>query len=295
MAAADIRRLTDVRCELGEGPHYDPATDTAWWFDILGQVLYEHRFVNSETVAHKLPHMGSVVARIDGARQLLVLDNGIYVRRKDNGQLSLLAPLEADEPSTRSNDGRVHPSGNLWIGTMGRKAEPYAGAIYWFDGQEVRRLYDRITIPNSICFSPEGDIAYFADTVAETIWRVAVDSATGMPTGEPERFLSASDLPHGGGFDGSVTDAEGVLWNAAWGGGSVSGFAPDGALVATFEVPAQQASCPCFTRPGFDTLLVTTAWEGYGDAEKSADPGAGYTFVVDGPFRGKADSDFILL
>ena len=55
-------------------------------------------------------------------------------------------------------------SGALWIGTMGRKAEKGAGAIYHFGGGELRRLYASVSIPNAICFSPDGATAYFTDT-----------------------------------------------------------------------------------------------------------------------------------
>ncbi|WP_193178641.1 SMP-30/gluconolactonase/LRE family protein [Oricola nitratireducens] len=294
MAKASTQRLPAARCELGEGPHYDRATDTAWWFDIVGQKLFEHRFDTDETRMHGLPRMGSVAARIDDDRQLLGMEDGLYLRTKADGVLALLAPLEADNPATRSNDGRVHPSGRLWIGTMGKNAERQAGAIYWFDGCTVRTLFRTVTIPNSICFSPDGRTGYFADTAVNTVWRVALDAATGLPLGEPESFLSAKDLPLGGYFDGSVTDAGGVLWNAAWGGGSVSGFAPDGMLIRTFEVPAAQTSCPCFVGPKLDRMLVTSAWQGYSDAARAADPGAGFTYVIDGGFDGHADCAFRL-
>jgi sugar lactone lactonase YvrE len=285
-------RLDAPCCELGEGPSYDSASDTAFWFDIVGRALIEYRFASGPATVHALPRMASVIARIDAKRQLLAMEDGLYLRRTGDGSLTLLAPLEADKPQNRSNDGRVHPSGRLWIGTMGRKAERQEGAIYWFDGAEVRLLYPGITIPNSICFSPDGCIAYFADTIANTVWRVAVDPASGLPTGEPETFLTARDLPRGGYFDGSVTDADGVLWNAAWGSGSVSGFAPDGSLVGTFDVPAAQSSCPCFVGPKLDRMLVTTAWQGYSAAKRSADPGAGYTHLLDGRFHGRADPAF---
>ncbi len=294
MAKANTQRLPAARCELGEGPHYDRADDTAWWFDIVGQKLLEHRFAAGETCVHGLPRMGSVVARIDDDRQLLGMEDGLYLRKKADGALALLAPLEADNPATRSNDGRVHPSGRLWIGTMGKKAEREAGAIYWFDGGTVRTLFRKVSIPNSICFSPDGRTGYFADTAVNTVWRVALDAATGLPAGEPERFLTGKDLPLGGYFDGSVTDASGVMWNAAWGGGSVSGFAPDGALTRTFEVPTAQTSCPCFAGANLDRLLVTSAWQGYSDTARATDPGAGFTYVIDGNFDGRPDCDFRL-
>jgi len=289
---ATIATLPAPCCELGEGPAYEWASDTAWWFDITGRVLVEHRLGAGVSTAHALPRMASMIAAIDGARQLVAMEDGLYLRRRGDGAFSLVAPLEADLTGNRSNDGRVHPSGRLWIGTMGKRAEWQAGAIYWFDGVELRRLYDRITIPNSICFAPDGRAAFFADTAVNTVWRVATDPATGLPAGEPERFLEARDLPLGGHFDGSVIDADGVLWNAAWGGGSVTGYAPDGTSLRTYEVPAAQTSCPCFVGLALDRLLVTTAWQGLGAGARAADPGAGYTYVVDGGFRGVADVAF---
>ena len=106
--------------------------------------------------------------------------------------------------------------------------------------------------------------------------------------------MTADTLPHGGGFDGSVIDADGVLWNAAWGGGSVSGFAPDGSLVRVIEVPAKQATCPCFTGAALDKMIVTSAWQRYDAAQRRADPKAGHTFEIAGGFSGLEAADFRL-
>ena len=73
--------------------------------------------------------------------------------------MTLYRPLEADNAATRSNDARVHPSGTFWIGTMGRQAERGLGAIYALHRGELSRLYESITIPNAICFSPDGTSA----------------------------------------------------------------------------------------------------------------------------------------
>ncbi len=293
MTNAAATKLNAECCRLGEGPNYDRHTDTAWWFDIIGQKLLEHRFASASTVIHTLPRMGSILARIDAGRQLIVMDDGMYVRQIAGGQLSRLAELEADNDSTRSNDGRVHPSGRLWIGTMGKKAEDKAGTIYWFDGVAVRTLYRDITIPNSICFSPDGQTGYFADTKQNTVWRVVLNPEDGTPRGEPEVFVTGDDLPLGGKFDGSVMDEDGVVWNAAWGSGSVCGFAPDATLVRVYEVPAAKPTCPVFVGDKLNKMLVTTAWQGYSEEERTADREAGYTFVLDGNFRGVPEPDFL--
>ncbi|HSJ42907.1 MAG TPA: SMP-30/gluconolactonase/LRE family protein, partial [Xanthobacteraceae bacterium] len=173
--------LSGHHCLLGEGCTYDPATDTAWWFDILERTLFRADLASGAVTSHALPVMASVLAFIDDQRQLLATEDGLYVRGVADGRLTLHTPLEADNAATRSNDGRVHCSGALWIGTMGRKAENGAGAIYHFGGGELRRLYSGISIPNAICFSPDGATAYFTDTRKAILYRVTIDPTNALP------------------------------------------------------------------------------------------------------------------
>ncbi len=271
--------LSERHCHLGEGPTYDAATDTAWWFDILERVLFQADLASGEVTSHELPVMASVLAFVDDRRQLLATENGLYVRDIRHSRLTLHTPLESDNAATRSNDGRTHPCGALWIGTMGRKAEKGAGAIYRFYRGELSRLYASVTIPNAICFSPDGATAYFTDSSEGILHRVAVDPATAMPIGNPETLY---DHRAGtGGLDGAVVDVEGLIWNARWGGSCIDVYTPAGERVRTIRVPAKQASCPVFVGAKFDRLLVTSAWEGMDDRAKAADPHHGKTFILD--------------
>ena len=163
--------------------------------------------------------------------------------------------------------------GGFWIGTMGKRAESEAGAIYRFHGGELRLLYDRISIPNAICFAPGGRRAYFADTSRRTIWTVALDAA-GWPCEGADVFL---DLEAGGlNPDGAVIDAEGALWNAQWGAARVARYLADGRLERTLPLPARQPSCPCFAGAALDALYVTTAREGLTDPTRED----GLTFAL---------------
>jgi sugar lactone lactonase YvrE len=280
--------LCGERCHLGEGPTYDAATDTAWWFDIVERRLFEARLDTGRITIHSLDVMGSALARIDAHRQLLVADDGLYVRDAADGRMTLYHQLEADNAATRSNDARVHPSGTFWIGTMGRQAERGLGAIYALHRGELSRLYDGVTIPNAICFSPDGTIGYFADTGKNVLFRVDLDAATGLPRGAPVALVTRRG---GGGIDGAVVDADGLIWNARWGGGCIDVYSPQGEHLRTLRVPARQSSCPAFVGQDFSRLLVTSAWQDMGDDAKRADPDHGRTFVLDVAARGRAEPD----
>lgn len=280
--------LSAERCHLGEGPTYDAASDTAWWFDILERRLFEAHLASGEIRIHALAVMASALARIDAARQLIVAEDGLYIRNVASGRMELFAPLEADNAATRSNDARAHPSGTLWLGTMGRKAEPRAGAIYVLHRGRISRLYADITIPNAICFSPDGAIGYFADTGTNVMYRVPLDAATGLPSGDPVPFIRHQGI---GGLDGAVVDADGNIWNARWGGGCVDAYDPHGRRLRSLRVPARQSSCPAFVGRDLSRLLVTSAWQDMDERARADDPGHGRTFILDVAARGRGEPD----
>ena len=284
--------LCAERCHLGEGPTYDVTTDTAWWFDILEARLFEARLGDGSIRIHDLGRMASALGRIDAERQLIVAADGLYIRTIADGAMTLHLPLEPGKSGTRSNDARVHPSGTFWIGTMGRQAETGAGAIYALYRGKLSSLFSGISIPNSICFSPDGAIGYFTDTARNVLHHVPLDPATGLPRGEPEVLLRHTGI---GGLDGSVVDAEGHIWNARWGAGSVDVYSPQGERLRSYAVPAKQGSCPAFVGRDLSRLLVTSAWEGMDQAARAADPQAGQTFILEVAARGRAEPDVKLV
>jgi sugar lactone lactonase len=275
-------------CHLGEGPTYDVTTDTAWWFDIREGRLYEAHLTSRNIRVYILGRMASALGRIDTERQLIVAEDGLYIRQIADGAMTLFRPLEADNPDTRSNDCRVHQSGTFWIGTMGRKAERGAGAIYALHGGKISTLFPGISIPNSICFSPDGATGYFTDTARAVLYAVPLNPDTGLPRGEPDVLLRHTGV---GGLDGSVCDADGQIWNACWGASRVDVYSPQGERLRSLRVPAKQASCPAFVGPDLSRLLVTSAWQDMDAEARAADPQAGCTFVLQTSARGRAEPD----
>lgn len=282
-----VPQIFDTRaCELGEGALWHPLRQQFFWFDILGcKLLSRH-----EHAAHSWPlgQMASAAAWLDAAQLLLATEAGLAVLDLDNGRLVPHWRLPASTTALRSNDGRADRHHGFWFSTMGKQAEPGAGAIYRYFRGEVRQLFKELTIPNSICFSPDGRLAYFADTARQIVWRQALD-AQGWPTGERVVFLDLAG--QGLNPDGAVVDAEGGLWCAHWGSGAVMRYNTQAQRTHTFSVGgALHVSCPAFGGQDLRSLLLTTAREGLADP----DAAQGMTYLLDAPTQGLPEPQVIL-
>ncbi len=287
-----VSTLSDISCHLGEGPSFEPSTGTLWWFDILDKRLHGLQISKGIKTAINLPVMASAIFHVDDDRDLILTERGFYVRFHASSVMSLAIPVEDDNPATRSNDARAHPCGAVWFGTMGRNAELGAGAIYHLFKGKVTKLYPSISIPNAICFSPDGHIAYFTDTKVNKLMRVAIDPATALPVGEPKVLVDRSGME--GGIDGAIVDQDGTIWNALWGIGRLAAFSPDGKLIREIDLPAKQTTCPAFIGKNLDRIAVTSARENYDDTARAADPECGKTFVVDLPVKGRPEPTVLL-
>lgn len=271
----------DSRCELGEGPIWHPGIQQLFWFDILNQTLFaatpdghiRDRFIFKD--------VASAAAIVDNDTMIIASGAGMLRLELETDEVTVVAPLEADKPGNRPNDSRVHPSGGFWVGTMSRKGGqgPGQGGVYLYRGGQMEKIVETITIPNSICFSPDARTAYLADTMTGLIRKAAVDPESGKPIGDWQPFASTEG--HRGGPDGSVVDAEGYLWNARWNGSCVVRHAPDGSVDRIIEVPVPRVTCPCFGGKDLRTLYITTAREGMTPAELEQFPHSGSVFAIE--------------
>ncbi len=267
-------------CDLGEGPLWHPERGQLFWFDILGKRLLTVE--NGAPREWQFDGHVSAAGWVDRDRLLIATETGLILFDLDSGAEHPVAAIEADNPVTRSNDGRADPWGGFWIGTMGKDFEPYAGSIWRWHRGRLRRLFDRITVPNAICFSPDRRWACFTDTWSRRVMRQAL-GADGWPEGEPELFLDLREERLNP--DGAVMDAEGCFWVAQWGAGRVARYSPEGTFLSAVEVPARQASCPAFGGTDLTRLFITSARMGLTDPG----PDDGLTFAADVGIRGQAE------
>ncbi|RPE66455.1 sugar lactone lactonase YvrE [Pacificibacter maritimus] len=272
--------------ELGEGPLWHPTRNQLFWFDVLGMCL--HSSVSGEQITWQFDEHVSAAGWVDHDTLLMASETCLSLFDIETGETEFLCALEAENDSTRSNDGRADPFGGFWIGTMSKTSVPKAGAIYrYFEGQ-LRKLVGNLTVPNSICFSPDGRYAYYCDTPSGKIMRLDLDDE-GWPLGKPTLFIAQAGAP-----DGSVVDADGNLWNADWHLRRVSCYAPTSEKLRHIDIEATHVTCPAFGGENGTTLFVTTARPTSQDPALKALPTDGHVLEIATVAQGRPEPQVAL-
>jgi sugar lactone lactonase YvrE len=274
------------RCNLGEGIFWHPTRKQLFWFDISEKKLLTRD--NEKPLEWQFDEHVSAAGWIDKNRLLIASESRLFSFNLDTSETTIVCELEASISGNRSNDGRADPWGGFWISTMGKLAEQKAGSIYRFYNGQLRRLHKGVTIPNSICFSPDGMYAYFSDTSRQKIFKQFLTNFDGWPLGEAEVFVDFSSENINP--DGAIVDKDGNFWCAFWGSSQLICLSSDGGVVQRVNVPAKQPSCVAFGNDDFKSLYFTSACQGL-NAISEVD---GQTFKFNSDFSGLPEPRVIL-
>jgi sugar lactone lactonase YvrE len=183
----------------------------------------------------------------------------------------------------RLNEGATGPDGALYAGGM-VTGPGGATALYRVEPDGAARVVlDGVGCSNGLGFSPDGALAYYADTVTHRIDVLDVVPASVDPRGLVRRRPFVAVDPADGVPDGLTVDAEGGVWVALWGGSAVRRYSPAGALDAELRFPATQVTACTFGDDGLGALYVTTSRQGLAAREQ---PEAGSVFRVDAGVAG---------
>lgn len=249
-----VELFLDAGAELAEGPVWDDRTHELVWVDILrGEVHRTSEDGSNDGVIALGEHVGAVV---------LTEDNGMVAATTSGFRLvhgerhhPLLASLPGISHGIRMNDGKCDPAGRFVAGTMAYDETPGAGALYSFDGNNVKRLLSGVTISNGLAWSLDGRIMYYVDTPTGRIDAFDYD----VDTGEIANRRLVVLLPHEVGKpDGLTIDADDGIWVALWDGGAVHRY-EDGRLTQRISIPARRVTSCTLGGRGRDRLYVTTA------------------------------------
>jgi len=261
---------------LAEGPVWDAQAGQLVWVDTPGGMLHRGDPVRGECLCS---HVGAPVSvaipRRDGG-WLLGKADGLYHWDADTGLGERWVAIEEDRPGSRLNDGACDPAGRLWVGTMAADDAPGEAGLYRVDPDgDVRKMLDGVTISNGLGWSPDGTRFYYVDPPTGRVETFAFDAADGE-LGARETFVTFA--PDDGGPDGLAVDAEGAIWVAMWGGGSVRRYTADGDLERVVELPVENVTSCAFGGVDGRTLFITTAQSDRGTTTDAGDPGPGHLF-----------------
>lgn len=289
---SDVRLVVDAGDRLGECGLWCERTRSFWWTDIEGSKLCRLDLDGAVREWRLHERVGSFAfCAASDSKLLLGLASGIAMFDTADESLSLVNPVEPDQPTTRINDGRCDRQGRFVFGMYNAKEERIGGFYRVHPDLQVERLPLRpAAVANSICFSPDGATMYYADSPTRTIW--SLDYQADGRIGTPREFVQ---VPADQGYpDGACVDADGGLWSAQWEGRCVVRYDPDGRETARVALPVSRPTCPSLGGPDLDVLYVTSARGGMKKERLRDEPHAGGVFAVPVKWRGLAEARFVV-
>lgn len=282
------RVISDQADLLGESPVWDADNKCLYWVDGVRQLIRRYEPATGAFSEWLAPTKVGCVALGEGRTLVTGLADGIYRLDLDSGEFAAVFRLEPADPLVRLNDGRNDRDGRFLCGGMGVHADPL-GKLYRADRDgNVDVLASDIRISNALCFSPSGDVMYFADSLEGTIRAYSYGSGL---LDEP-RILCDTRV-WGSGPDGATVDAEGFLWVTLVRAGKIARIAPSGDLDRLIDAPTDMPSCVAFGGEDLSTLFVTSIKDSGSGRAISQHPDGGKLYAIDGlGVRGIAEARF---
>ncbi|MDO9367324.1 MAG: SMP-30/gluconolactonase/LRE family protein [Sphingopyxis sp.] len=256
---------------LGESPLWDHRSGRLYWVDSIAPEICSSDAEGGDIVRWTLDQpIGSIGLAAGGL--VAALADGFYRFDPANGQVEAIAhPVRA--PATRLNDGKADRHGRFLAASMRTGYDDDAGALFRLDADGGwAQLESGVAIGNAICFAPDGEALYFADSLDGHLRRYRYDPQSGS-IGAREDLVDCRE--QGSGPDGATVDAEGRIWAALVLAQAVGCYSPEGKLLRSIPVPLPFPSCPAFGGPNLDTLYLTSIAD------------SGHRLVADHPDAGR--------
>jgi len=286
MDIATAELVLDAKAFLGEGALWHPQEQRLYWVDIEEKKLHLYDPVTAKnSTLHVGERIGTVVPAAEGGA-LVALQNGIHHIDITSGKLTLLVnPLKQND--IRFNDGKCDPAGRFWVGTMALDARHGAAVLYRMETDgSITQVLDQLTISNGIDWSANGKKMYFTDTPSQQLQSFDYDKQTGQI--KNEKTIVSIPVEEGS-PDGFTLDAEGNIWVALHGGGSVVCYDPaTGKALQKIEVPCPKTTSCAFGGKELDILYITTARQGLDAEQLKKHPLSGGVFAAKPGVKGIA-------
>lgn len=247
------------------------------WVDIRGSAAISVDFSTWMRQRWFFPEMIGGLCLTDRGEWLIALETSTWILNMgDNSVRPVLEPPDVGD-ARRFNEVRCDPQGRAWMGYMNDRTRAAEGLLYRLDKGGFTVAARDVSVPNSLAWSPDSAIMYFADGNDPVIWQYDFDARTGQIS-QRKPFATLPD--ESGVPDGAAVDADGYLWSANYGGWSVTRYAPDGEVAEVHELPVSQPTSCSFGGEDLDVMFVTTARQRLTTDDLARQPLAGRVFAM---------------
>ena len=270
----NIRAISEVISDLGEGPIWSANTNSVTWTDITQNTFHTADIDTGKTMSFGVPSMVGAIAHSKEGGYIAATQKG-FARIGVDGKYSPLHSFLPDD--MRMNDGKVDPAGRFWAGSMALSFEKGRGSLYVLEkDNSYRSILDDITLSNGMGWSPDAQYFYYIDSVPGVLKRFDYDLYTGHISNPKDliTFDSSSGIP-----DGMSMSSDGKIVIALWDGGRIEIYEPSGEKVSEITLGVSRPTSCTFAGPNRDILIVSTASQGI---DRADEPLAGKILAVTG-------------
>ncbi len=287
----DIVCALDAKALLGEGQLWDPAAQRLYWVDIKRRLLHRFDPASGGDESWSTPEdVGSLAVRAKGGL-VVAMKSGFHFFDPAAAMFTPIVNPEHDRPGNRFNDGKPDRQGRFWAGSMDDSEKSASGGLYRLTPDlGCQRMVDGIICSNSLCWSADSRVMYYADSYRHAIWAFDFEPDSGE-VGNRRVFV---EIPAADGVpDGATVDAEGGIWVAQWDGWRVTRYDPQGRIERTVRLPVQKPTCPMFGGSDLDIVYVTSASVQLTPSEIAQQPQAGDLFAFAPGVKGLPEAHFL--
>lgn len=251
------QKITDGY-QFTEGPFWHP-DGYLLFSDIPANTIYKWHPDSTKTSVFLKPSGHSNGITMDPQGRIIISQHDGQISTFANDSLMVLASAYNGKRLNSPNDATVKSDGTIYFtdppfGVKDEDKELAINGVYRIakDGT-VELLYDKLSRPNGIVFSPDEKTLYINDHASGQI--LAFDVTTDGSVSLPETFANVGEADSTGAADGMVVDTAGRLYTT--GPGGIYVFSPEGEQLKKITLPARATNLE-WGREGKSELFIST-------------------------------------
>ncbi|XP_045470494.1 regucalcin-like [Harmonia axyridis] len=272
--APKIERVVE-NIELGEGPHWDIASQSLYFVDIFSKTINKYDpSKKKHTKAHFDTYVSFIIP-VEGEKNKFVVGLGRHIvfvtwdgESETVEEMKMLSEVDHQSPESmenRLNDAKCDTTGRLWAGTMGVEkingnVKPNMGSFYSYSDRKLKKHFNQIGISNGLAWSKDNKKLFYIDSMKGTVDQLDFDITNGEISNRRTLF-TFGESQKGGLPDGMTIDEDENLWVACFNGYQIikiDSKTPE-TLLDTISLPAKQVTSVAWGGANLDELYVTSA------------------------------------